>query len=349
VRVSISNAEPAPAAPSDPGPLYAIGDVHGHAAALVAALAAVGLTDTDGHWTGGTARLWFLGDLTDRGPDGIGVIELIQRLDTEAAAAGGQVDTLLGNHEILLLGSRRFGDEEIELPVGNRTFAAMWRLNGGQDSDLALLTDEQADWLRARRAMVLVDDHLLAHSDTVAYLDYGGTVEEINDGLHAELASDDPGRWWECFRQLTRRHDFRGEEGPDRAAELLDQLGGRMLVHGHSPIPEHLGIDPGEVQEPHRYAGGRVVCLDGGLFAGGPCLIARLPLPEPTTPAQPEPAEDEDDDTDAPAADAPAADAPEVGTAAADAPAPEAPVEGARAEDGPADGDAAGEPTPEPA
>jgi hypothetical protein len=283
VRVSISHAGPAPAAPSDPPPLYAIGDVHGHAASLVEALAEAGLTDTDGHWTGGTARLWFLGDLTDRGPDGIGVIELIQRLDTEAAAAGGAVDTLLGNHEILLLGSKRFGDEPIELPVGSRSFAAMWRLNGGQDSDLELLTDEQADWLRDRRAMVLVDDHLLAHSDTLAYLDYGGTVEEVNAGLHAELESDDAGRWWECFRQLTRRHDFRGEDGPERAAELLERLGGTMLVHGHSPIPEHLGIDPGDVHEPYRYAGGKVVSLDGGLFAGGPCLIARLPLPEPTS------------------------------------------------------------------
>lgn len=296
--MSISHAEP-PAAPSDPDPLYAIGDVHGHATPLVAALAAAGLTDEDGHWTGGTARLWFLGDLTDRGPDGIGVIELIQRLDTEAAAAGGQVDTLLGNHEILLLGSRRFGDDPIELPVGNRSFAAMWRLNGGQDSDLALLTDEQAEWLRNRPAMVLADDHLMAHSDTLAYLDYGGTVEEINDGLHAELASDEVSRWWECFRQLTRRHDFRGEDGPERATELLDKLGGQMLVHGHSPIPEHLGIDPGDVREPYRYAGGKVVSLDGGLFAGGPCLIARLPLPEPTTPAEPEPPEDEADDLDA--------------------------------------------------
>jgi Calcineurin-like phosphoesterase len=281
VRVSISNAEHAPAARQDPSPLYAIGDIHGHAAALVAALAGTGLTDADGHWTGGTARLWFLGDLTDRGPDGIGVIELIQRLDTEASAAGGQVDTLLGNHEILLLGSRRFGDEPIELPVGTRSFAAMWRLNGGRDADLAQLTDEQAEWLRGRSAMVLVDDHLLAHSDTVAYLDYGDTVPAVNEGLRAELASDDVGRWWECFRQLTRRHDFRGEDGPARAAELLDRLGGRMLVHGHSPIPEQLGVDPEEVREPHRYAGGRVVCLDGGLFAGGPCLVARLPLPDP--------------------------------------------------------------------
>lgn len=288
--MSISPSATPPADPDDvpsAAPLYAVGDVHGHAERLAAALAGAGLVDDGGHWTGGRSRLWFLGDLTDRGPDGIGVIELIQRLDIEAAAAGGLVDTLLGNHEILLLGALRFGEEQLDLPGGSRSFDSSWRMNGGRPEDLEQLTDGQAEWLLARPAVVLVDDHLLVHSDTMAYLDYGHTIDAINDALHAEMASDDIERWWDCFRQLTRRHDFRGEDGPARAEEFLGTLGGHRLVHGHSPIPEQVGLDPSEVREPHRYADDLVVSLDGGLFAGGPCLVTRLPLPDVAETAAP--------------------------------------------------------------
>jgi hypothetical protein len=262
---------------NDVPPLYVVGDVHGQAHPLVAALTDAALIDDDGHWAAGRTRLWFLGDLTDRGPDGVGVVELVRRLGAEAAEVGGLVDTLLGNHEILLLGSRRFGDELIDMPAGARSFLTTWQLNGGRDSDLAALTDEQADWLVSRPALVLADDHLLAHSDTLAYLEYGDTVEAVNRALRAELDTGDAARWWDCFRQLTRRHDFRGEGCEERVGRLLDILGGSRLVHGHSPIPEHLAVDPAEVTEPLSYAGGRALSVDGGLFAGGPCLVTRLP------------------------------------------------------------------------
>ena len=36
-------------------------------------------------WTGADARLWLVGDLVDRGPDGIGAIELVRRLERESA------------------------------------------------------------------------------------------------------------------------------------------------------------------------------------------------------------------------------------------------------------------------
>ncbi|BCJ31309.1 metallophosphoesterase [Actinocatenispora sera] len=271
--VPVESATPGAA----PSPLYVVGDVHGQYGPLLATLAANGLVDADGHWSGGTTRLWFLGDLTDRGPDGIGVVRLVRRLGGEAAPVGGRVDTLLGNHEILLLGSRRFGDELIDLPAGARSFRTTWQLNGGRDSDLDALTDDEAEWLTERAAMVRADDFLLAHSDTVAYLDYGDSVEQIVAALRAELVDGDAPRWWECFRQLTRRHDFRGEDGVARVAEMLDTLGGHQYVHGHSPIPEHLAVDPSEVTEPLLYADGRALSVDGGLFAGGPCLVTRLP------------------------------------------------------------------------
>ena len=41
--------------------------------------------------------------MTDRGPDSLEVIELMDRLAEEAPKAGGRVVSLLGNHEVMNL------------------------------------------------------------------------------------------------------------------------------------------------------------------------------------------------------------------------------------------------------
>ena len=64
-----------------------MGDVHGHRDVLVRLLGDVGLLDAGEAWTGADARLWLLGDLTDRGPDGIGTIDLVRRLERESGGA----------------------------------------------------------------------------------------------------------------------------------------------------------------------------------------------------------------------------------------------------------------------
>jgi hypothetical protein len=259
---------------------YVIGDVHGCREELVAALRDAGLIDDDEAWAGGETRLWFLGDFVDRGPDGIGVINLVMRLSEQAEAVGGMVDTLLGNHEILLLGMKRFGDTNVPSDFGPRNFARSWELNGGLASDQEGLTDDHVEWLLDRPSLTIVDDHLLMHSDTVEYLEWGTTVEEINETIHDALHSDDISRWWDCWRRMTTRYAFRGPHGGDIAGELLNKLGGSRIVHGHSVIADQLGIPASEVDGPLLYADGKALGIDAGLFIGGPCLVVGLPLAE---------------------------------------------------------------------
>ncbi|MFF8957662.1 metallophosphoesterase [Streptomyces sp. NPDC014894] len=286
-------AVPAPAPDGSPGadglgPLYVVGDVHGYLDELVAALAAQGLIDAEGRWAARNARLWFLGDFTDRGPDGIGVIDLVMRLSAEAAAAGGYCKALMGNHELLLLGAKRFSDTPVNSGAGTATFQAAWLLNGGQKSDMDRLQDVHLQWMARLDAVVEEDGHLLVHSDTTAYLEYGSTIEDVNETVHEILTRNDADECWDLFRKLTKRFAFRDEAGPQAVRELLSTYGGARIVHGHSPIPYLLGevgTEEGEdgerpvVEGPHVYADGLAIAMDGGVTMAGKLLVVQLPLP----------------------------------------------------------------------
>ncbi|OEJ95457.1 serine/threonine protein kinase [Streptomyces thermolilacinus SPC6] len=282
-------AAPATAVGQGPGPLYVVGDVHGYLDELLAALREQGLIDGDGHWSAGNTRLWFLGDFTDRGPDGIGVIDLVMRLSAEAAAAGGYCKALMGNHELLLLGAKRFGDTPVNSGAGTATFQAAWLLNGGQKSDMDRLQDVHLQWMSRLDAIVEQDGHLLLHSDTTAYLEYGDTIEDVNDTIHEILTRNDADECWDLFRKFTKRFAFRDEGGANAVRELLAAYGGERVVHGHSPIPYLLGevgtedADGGSsgpvVEGPHVYADGLAIAMDGGVTMAGKLLVQQLPLP----------------------------------------------------------------------
>lgn len=83
--------------------VVAVGDVHGSLDGFLGVLRAAGLVDASGAWAGGTATLVQTGDVTDRGADVKGVLDLLRRLGPEAAAAGGRLVPVLGNHEAMNL------------------------------------------------------------------------------------------------------------------------------------------------------------------------------------------------------------------------------------------------------
>jgi hypothetical protein len=100
--------------------VVAVGDVHGAYEAFVEALQSAGLVGPDLRWTGGTTHLVSLGDLLDRGAQTRRVLDLVMRLESEAAAAGGRVHVLLGNHELMNL----TGDLRYVAPADYAAFAA---------------------------------------------------------------------------------------------------------------------------------------------------------------------------------------------------------------------------------
>jgi len=85
--------------------IVVVGDIHGAYSELGGLLRDTGLADEQLRWTGGRTQLVSVGDLLDRGDDSRKVMDLLMRLQQEAAAAGGAVHVILGNHEVMNLTS----------------------------------------------------------------------------------------------------------------------------------------------------------------------------------------------------------------------------------------------------
>jgi hypothetical protein len=251
-------------------PVFVVGDVHGHRDVLVELLRDAGLVDGGERWDGDGAVVWLVGDLVDRGPDGIGAIDLVRRLEQESQ---GAVRCLLGNHEAILLAVHRFGDAETSFP--GTTFRDIWRANGGVDSDVRGLTPEHVDWIAARPALALEGDVLLMHADTDAYLARGRTIEGVNRSVTAALLDGSADEVDDLLEMLSDR--MRLLE-PATVDGLLARFGGARIVHGHTPIASVRGVDPRMVTGPLLYGNGRVLNVDHCLFAGGPGFVTRLEL-----------------------------------------------------------------------
>jgi hypothetical protein len=257
--------------------VYVIGDIHGQLQKLIKLLRDAHLIDASHRWCGEEATLWFMGDLVDRGPDGIAVINLVMRLQQEAAQAGGNVSSLLGNHEMLLLAAYRFGRRSTGL---GSNFITRWKQNGGNRKDIASLTSHHLEWMAQLPAMALVEDSLLLHADAPLYLKFGSTLDEVNTNVHDLLRHSDALAWEELLEDFARRGVFLSSiYGLEFAARYLKQFGGKRLVHGHTPINTMQNCSPKKVHAPWIYADDLCVNVDGGLFLGGAGFIYQLPSP----------------------------------------------------------------------
>jgi hypothetical protein len=188
--------------------VVAVGDVHGAYDRFVEILTLAGVIDDRQRWAGGRTHLVQTGDVVDRGPDSRKALDLIRRLQDEAARAGGAVHPLIGNHEAMrMLGDMRYTvpgeyqafvtpdsadvkqrllrsspadarDEIMKTPLG---FTEM-RIAYGRDG-------EYGKWMRTLDVMVKIDGVEFMHggiSPAIA----SRTCDAINDSVRKELSSD---------------------------------------------------------------------------------------------------------------------------------------------------------------
>ena len=239
------------------GSLYVVSDVHGYAGDLRRGLEEARFGHDD--------ELWILGDLLDRGPDGIGTVDLVMSLQNEAP---DRVHVLMGNHEILALGRYRFP---------RTRFLDSWIINGGRSSDQRALTEEHVDWLASLPLLGRAGDFLMMHSDTTAYAGWGESIDEVNETVRNALSDPlDFQAHWDVWVKLTGRYHFARSNGEEIALKMLAIFGGEIIIHGHSIIGTLTHVPSDEVTQPLVYAEGKVMDIDGGRYDGGPLFVVRL-------------------------------------------------------------------------
>ena len=126
--------------------IVAIGDLHGDYEQYLKVLTDAGLISKRGKWTGGDTHLVQTGDVTDRGPDSIAIIEHLEALKKQARRKDGRVHTLIGNHEAM----NSYGDLRYVHPgeyahFTNRRSASLREMQW--DYTLAQLEQTQAETL----------------------------------------------------------------------------------------------------------------------------------------------------------------------------------------------------------
>jgi len=228
----------------------AVGDLHGDVDASLAVLRMAGVADEAGTWSGGSTWLVQTGDVTDRGPDSRGVMRLLTRLGDEAAAAGGAVVSLNGNHEVMnLMGDWRYVSPEDLAGYGGE---AARKAAFGPDGP-------EGAWVLARDIVAQVDGTVFAHGGVNArWAAYG--VRGLNGLARAAMTRQGP-------------LEVLGDDGPLwNRAYLLDDpvtacaelerallaLGADRMVVGHTTQGD------GRVAE---RCGGRLWGIDTGISA----------------------------------------------------------------------------------
>src|SRR4029453_7746447 len=107
--VSLAPAHLPTAAPPQPqSRVVAVGDIHGAFDAFAGILQTASVIDAKRQWAGGQTVFVQTGDVFDRGPGVKDALDLLMQLEDQAKRAGGRVEALLGNHEVMnILGDYR--------------------------------------------------------------------------------------------------------------------------------------------------------------------------------------------------------------------------------------------------
>jgi hypothetical protein len=228
--------------------IVAIGDVHGDLDATRSALRLAGAIDAEDRWIGGQLVVVQTGDQLDRGDEERAILDLFERLRSQAAAAGGAFHALLGNHELM----NAKGDLRYVTDGGFADFADFAVAPNSDPDDpmlakfephergrmAALLPGRPYARLLAERVVILrVDDIVFVHGGVLPdHVTYG--LDRLNREAQAWLrgeterpeilAGSDSPQWTRLY-----------SDEPDSAAcetlgQVLSRLKARRMVMGHT-------------------------------------------------------------------------------------------------------------------
>ncbi|HIG40128.1 MAG: metallophosphoesterase [bacterium] len=244
--------------------IHVIGDLHGHYPEYEALLRQAEIVDKNLDWRAADNQLWLIGDLFDRGNQAVACLDLTMKIQQQANTVGGVVQCLMGNHELMFLAANKFVDTNCGQQLWQQ-----WIQWGGQQAEMGNITDAHISWLCQLPAMAQVGDRLLIHGDNLSYVNYGTSIDEVNDFFLKLMENEDSDLWQRVLIEFSGRGAFDlGISGPRQAHLLLKMYGGKSLIHGHTPIPFVQDIDPSAVTAARNYADGHCCNVDGGIYLG---------------------------------------------------------------------------------
>jgi hypothetical protein len=228
--------------------VVAIGDVHGDLKALRAALLLAGAINSEDDWIGKDLTVVQTGDQVDRGDQDREVLDVLEKLEGAAKAAGSALHVLNGNHELM---NANFDFRY----VTRRSFESFRDVGAGDHHSHAFverLPEEERGRARAfapgktyaqklakHLTVAVVGDSLFAHGGVLpAHVDYGLSrinreASEFLSGTRADLprqlSAEDSPVW---------NRDYGGPQVEPSACEalgrVLQQVGAKRLVVGHT-------------------------------------------------------------------------------------------------------------------
>jgi len=243
--------------------IVSVADLHGDIEKTKKVLLAASVIDESEAWIAGeSTTLVQTGDMVDRGPNSLEVVQFFRDLSRRASLAGGRVVNLLGNHEIMLLdGSTYFvNKDELKRHGGRRNF---WN-HFASGSDLG-------DFLRALPVAAILDRTLFAHAGVEPSLvSSASTIDEINSHAHtgmrkpriqrnkaeSDVLNSNSGPVW---TRAYNKNNFRFDDPTVSCralSETLDVLNVDRMVIGHN-VQRRL--------VPQVQCGGRLLLMDVGM------------------------------------------------------------------------------------
>lgn len=228
-----------------PAKMLVLSDVEGEYDALRKFLRNNGVIDAKGAWAYGNGHLVGVGDMVDRGDRVTEVLWLFYRLSREAAAAGGHVHFVLGNHEAMMMG----GDVRYTNP---KYFHAA-KLMGVTCQGLLGADTVIGRWLRSCNCIERIGDHLFVHAGLAPpvvgrKLDYDGINAKVrsvlgknpntlSDVTVLELSWGRLGPLW--YRGYFPQHVLNFGPTPTNAQfrAILEACAAKHIVVGHTKVP----------------------------------------------------------------------------------------------------------------
>lgn len=260
------------AGPAEAERIVALGDLHGDLEATRSALRLASAINESDQWIGGTLTVVQTGDQLDRGDQEQAILDLLDRLQDEARAAGGAVHILNGNHELMnarpdlrYVTEGGFADFEDAVPAAEEDSLLLAHDPSQRPRVAAFRPGGPYAVMLAERPVVLVlDGNVFVHGGVLPlHLDYGldRLNNEVRDWL---LGKGEPPEFIHTGDSPTWTRDYSDEVGADDCRQLedvLQRLGAERMIVGHT-VQEN-GIAP--------LCEGRVWCIDSGLseYYGG--------------------------------------------------------------------------------